>query len=56
MSNLYSFPQRAPFSKFLFCTGDRYPRGVKLLFANFNLEICGKFGRCYVTSFFVFVF
>lgn len=30
------------YSKFLFCTGDRYPRGVKLLFANFNLAICGN--------------
>lgn len=40
----------------MFCTGDRYPRGVKLLFANFSLEICVKFGMCLVTSFFVFVF
>lgn len=56
MSNLYSFHQTAPFAKFLFCTGDRYPRGVKLLFANFSLEICVKFGMCLVTSFFVFVF
>lgn len=44
MSNLYSFPQTAPFAKFLFCTGDQYPRGVKLLFANFNLEIVGNSG------------
>lgn len=56
MSNLYSFPHRAPFSELLFCTGDQSPRGVKLLFANFNLAICEKFGGCLVVSFFVFVF